>query len=196
MSINASETPDAPQPHHHGLRIVLRALYHGSSPGAVRFRLAVIAIDLAIIGFFIVSPILRNQGLLFYLADYLIAAVLAVDMAARAMTYSTLRDWLKEPVVWSDLIVLGTLLFPTLALNFGFLRALRLWSLVNSEFFWRTVGRRYDDTRVEDVVKAIGSLITFVFVATGFIYAAFIGRTAGRPASGAMSTRFISPSPA
>jgi voltage-gated potassium channel len=171
--------PKASQPLHPSVRVILRALYHGTSRGAVRFRLAVIGVDLAIIGFFIVSPVLRGQGALFYVADYLIAAVLAVDMCARALTYRTLRDWLKEPVVWSDLIVLGTLLLPTLALNFGFLRVLRLWSLVNSDFFWRTVGRRYDDTRIEDVVKAVGALITFVFVATGFIYAAFIGRTEG-----------------
>ena len=86
---------------------------------------------------------------------------------------------MKKPVVWADLIVLGTLLFPAMALNFGFLRVLRLWSLVNSEFFWRTIGRRYDDTRVEDITKAVGALVTFVFVATGFVYATFTGRAEG-----------------
>jgi voltage-gated potassium channel len=170
----------APHPHHrHSLRVRLRALYHGSSPGAVRFRLTVLVIDLAIIGFFIVTPLVQERGRIFYVADYLIAAVLAADLFLRCLAYSDYKDWLKKPVVWADLIVLGTLLFPALALNFGFLRVLRLWSLVNSDFFWRTIGRRYDDTRVEDVTKAVGALVTFVFIATGFVYAAFTGRTEG-----------------
>ena len=161
------------------IRARLRALYHGSSQPAVRFRLAVLIIDLAIIGFFIAAPLMQERGMVFYVADYLIAAVLALDLIARSLAYSDLKDWLKKPVVWADLIVLGTLLFPAMAVNFGFLRVLRLWSLVNSEFFWRTIGRKYDDTRVEDITKAVGALVTFVFVATGFVYATFTGRAEG-----------------
>jgi voltage-gated potassium channel len=157
----------------------LRALYHGSSQTAVRFRLAVLTIDLAIIGFFIAAPLMQERGIIFYIADYLIAAVLALDLVARSLAYSDVKDWLKKPVVWADLIVLGTLLFPALAVNFGFLRVLRLWSLVNSEFFWRTIGRKYDDTRVEDIAKAVASLVTFVFISTGFVYATFTGRAEG-----------------
>ena len=38
-----------------GLRARLRALYHGHSKEAVRFRLAVIALDVLIIGFFMTT---------------------------------------------------------------------------------------------------------------------------------------------
>lgn len=43
---------------HAGLRLRarLRALYHGASPVAVRFRYGIILIDLAIIAFFIAAP--------------------------------------------------------------------------------------------------------------------------------------------
>lgn len=161
------------------LRARLRALYHGASPVAVRFRLAVLIVDLAIIAFFIAAPLLRGEGLIFYVIDYLIATVLLADLAARASAYSNLRDWLKKPIVWLDLFVLGTLLFPPLMFNLGFLRVLRLWTLIHSDFFWRTVGRRYDDTRVEDITKALASLVTFIFVATGFVYTSFMGRHEG-----------------
>ena len=171
--------PDPHFRHRHGLRVRMRALYHGSSPGAVRFRVTLLVVDLAIIAFFIAAPLMHERGIGFYLIDYLIAAVLSLDLAMRALAYSVIKDWLKKPVVWADLVVLGTLLFPALAVNFGFLRVLRLWSLVNSEFFWRTIGRRYDDTHVEDVTKAVSALVTFVFCATGFVYAAFTGRAEG-----------------
>ncbi|MCA0368725.1 MAG: potassium channel family protein [Proteobacteria bacterium] len=157
------------------LRARLRYLYHGSQPPAVRFRLAVIGVDIVIITFFLAAPILRNMGWAFYVIDYLIAVVLAADLAARAYAYADIRDWLKRPIVWVDLFVLATLLFPAWLFNLGFLRMLRLWTLLNSDFFWRTVGHRFDDTRVEGVVRALANLVTFVFVATGFVYATFRG---------------------
>ena len=133
------------------LRARLRYLYHGSRPPAVRFRLAVIAVDIAIIGFFLAAPILHEAGVVFYIVDYLVAAILALDLAARAYAHTDIKDWLKKPTTWVDLFILATLLVPVY--NFGFLRMLRLWSLLNSDFFWRTVGRRYDDTRVEEIVR-------------------------------------------
>ena len=180
-----SRARPAPEPesveHKNGglrLRARLRALYHGSSPVAVRFRLAVLIVDLAIVAFFIAAPLLRGEGLIFYIIDYVIAAILAADLAARASAYSNIRDWLRKPIVWMDLFILATLLFPFF-FNLGFLRVLRLWTLIHSDFFWRTIGRRYDDTRVEDVAKALVSLVTFVFVATGFVYTSFMGRHDG-----------------
>jgi voltage-gated potassium channel len=157
------------------LRARLRYLYHGSQPPAARFRLAVIGIDFLLIAFFIIGPIFKEAGWAFYIVDYMIAALLALDLAARAWAYSDIRDWLKRPIVWLDLFILATLLFPAWLANLGFLRILRLWTLLNSEFFWRTIGHKYDDTRVEAVVRALSGLVTFVFVVTGFVYATFLG---------------------
>ena len=166
---------------HEGLRIRarMRALYHGASPTAVRFRLAVIVIDFAIIGFFIAAPLLRDQGLAYYALDGVIAVLLSADLIGRALAQSDIKAWLKRPLVWVDIFILATLLFPNWLYNFGFLRMLRLWTLLNSEFFWRTVGRRYDDTRVEEIVKAGSALLTFIFVVTGFVYATYMGRHEG-----------------
>ena len=174
-------TDSAPEGKPEGLRLRarLRYLYHGSSPVAVKFRLAVIVIDLAIIGFFLATPILREAGWVFLALDYVIAAVLIADLTARALAYTDIKDWLKRPVVWVDLLVLATLLFPGFGYNFGFLRLLRLWTLLNSDFFWRTVGHRFDDTRVEEITRALAALVTFVFVVTGFVYATFLGRHPG-----------------
>lgn len=161
------------------LRARLRALYHGASPAAVRFRYAVILIDLIIIAFFVAAPLMHHHGVTFYLLDYGVATFLAADLIARIIAYGDIRSWLKKPINWVDLFVLATLLFPAWLYNFGFLRVLRLWTLVHSEFFWRTVARRYDDTRIEDITRAASSLLTFVFVVTGFVYSSFAGRHDG-----------------
>ena len=170
------DAPDAPEKEE-GLRLRarMRYLYHGSSPLAVRFRLTVIVIDFLIIAFFLGAPILREAGWAFYVIDYVVAAVLAADLAARALAYTDIKDWLKKPATWVDLFILATLLFPAWLYNFGFLRMLRLWTLLSSDFFWRTIGRKFDDTRVEEITRALAALVTFVFVATGFVYATFRG---------------------
>lgn len=157
------------------LRARLRWLYHGTSPAAVRFRVAMIVIDLAIIAFFLAAPLLKEAGWAFFVLDYLIAAVLAADLAGRALAYTDIKDWLKHPIVWMDLFILATLLFPVWLANLGFLRVLRLWTLLNSDRFWSTVGRKYGDTRVEEVTRALAALVTFMFVATGFVYSSFRG---------------------
>ena len=161
------------------LRARLRYLYHGTQPTAVKFRLMVIVIDLAIIGFFIAAPILKEAGWVFYAMDYFIALILALDLAARAYAHGSIKDWLKRPIVWIDLFVLATLLFPAWLANFGFLRLLRFWSLLNSDLFWRTIGHKYDDTRVEEIARAGAALVTFLFVTTGFVYSYFRGKAEG-----------------
>ena len=161
------------------LRARLRALYHGTSPTAVRFRYAVLIVDLAIIGFFIAAPLLRDHMTAFYVLDYLVAVIMAADLTARAIAHGDLKGWLKQPMIWVDLFVFATLLAPFWLFNLGFLRVLRLWTLVNSEFFWRTLGKRYDNTRIEEVTKASVAMITFIFVVTGFVYSSFIGRYEG-----------------
>jgi voltage-gated potassium channel len=169
---------EAANPAGRTLRGLLRSLYHGGSTQAVRFRTAWVVVDLLIIGFFIAAPLIRETPY-FLAADYAIAAVLAVDLAARALAHDGVRDFLRRPSTWVDLLVLVTLLFPETFFNLGFLRVLRLYTLVNSEVFWDTVLRRFDDTRVEDVTRAVGALVTFIFVVTGFVYAVFGGAANG-----------------
>lgn len=179
MTADIAANPDEPpRPPRRGLQRRLHQLYHGGSPAAVRFRYGVLVVDLALIVFFIASPVLRDEPV--YLAlDYVLAAVLALDIGARAFAWGDFSRWIRRPIVWVDLFVLATLLFPETLFNFGFLRVLRLWTLINSDFFWRTVGRRFDDTRVEDTTRAIAALVTFVFVMTGFVYTGFALRHEG-----------------
>jgi voltage-gated potassium channel len=160
------------------LRDKLHELYHGQTPGAVRFRLGVIALDLAIIAFFVGAPLLRNQ-LTFLVVDYIIAVVVLVDMGARALAAPRLIDWLKRPGFWVDVVVLTTLLFPLWLSNFAFLRVMRLWTLFHSDFFWETVARRYEDSRWVDTTKALATLVTYLFIVTGLVYALYVGRHPG-----------------
>jgi voltage-gated potassium channel len=162
-----------------GLRATLRRLYHGRSDAAIRFQTAVILVDLAIIAFFVASPVLRD-GPAFLWIDYGVAFLLAADILARALAAKEVGRWLRQSTVIVDLFILATLLFPAALANLGFLRILRLWSISRSGFLWRPLERRgYGEWR--EPVHAVANLVTFLFVVTGFVYTFFFRNGSGFP---------------
>ncbi len=163
----------------HPLRSRVRRLYFGHAQSSIRFQGVLLFLDVLIIGFFIGSQFIAEQSW-FWIVDAAIAVFLALDLFARLFAFGTLRRWLKFPTTWIDLVVLATLLFPAVLHNWGFLRILRLWTLVNSERFWNVLARgRFDETYVEDLSKAIVTLFVFIFMAAGFTQAFFLGAHPG-----------------
>lgn len=160
-----------------GIRESLRLLYHGSSPAAVRFRFAVLAVDLAILAFFIVSPALRDTAS-FLWVDYAVAALLAADIAARLLASTDMARHFRQLPVWVDIFILVTLLMPQTLGNLGFLRMLRLWSLSKTGFLWRPLKRLGLD-QWRETGHSIVNLVTFLFIFTGFVYTFFFSAGTG-----------------
>jgi voltage-gated potassium channel len=160
------------------LREMLRLLYHGHSPGAVRFQRVVLLVDLAIIAFFIVSPVLRERTAVYLWVDATVAAILLADIAARGLASTDIMRWLRQLTTLTDIFILVTLLLPTWLANFGFLRILRLWTLSRSGFLWRPLRKR-GYAQWEDTGRAIVNLVTFLFVVAGFIFTFFAGEGSG-----------------
>jgi voltage-gated potassium channel len=156
------------------LRSTLRLLYHSQSPGAQRFQAAVLVVDLAIIAFFIASPLLRNAETFLWI-DYSIAALLAADLLARALASTHILRWLRQMPVIVDIFILTTLLAPTWLVNLGFLRILRLWTLTRTSSFWHPLRKRGWGL-YQEPIQAILNLLVFLFVVTGFVYTTFANR--------------------
>jgi len=160
------------------LRLALHTLYHGKSRAAVRFQYAALVVDLAIIAFFIASPLIRDRPSFIWL-DAAVAVLLLADIVARALAATDLWRWLRQLTTIIDLLVLVTLLFPTWLVNFGFLRILRLWTLSRrGGFLWRPL-RKWRLGAWEETGRAVINLVTFLFVTTGFIYTFFARRDSG-----------------
>jgi len=159
------------------LRDRLRRLYYGESRAALRFQLSVTVLDLAIIGFFIVSPVLAGRTAFLWI-DYSVAAFLFVDITARALASNDMKRWFSQPTALVDIFILVTLLLPDTLVNLGFLRILRLWTISRSGMLWRPLERAgYGEWR--DTVHAVMNLVTFLFVVTGFIYTSFFRNGSG-----------------
>lgn len=159
------------------LRSRLRLLYHGHSQVALRFQFAVLLVDLAIIAFFIATPLLRS-GPSFIWIDAAVAVLLLVDLVARGLASTDPLRWLKQPTTLVDIFILVTLLLPDYFASFGFLRILRLWTLSQSGALWRPL-RPLGLTQYRERGEAIVNLVAFLFLVSGFVLTFF-----GRPDSG------------
>jgi len=158
------------------LRSRLKELYYGTSRNAVRFQARWLIFDVILITFFLVAPFIE-RGAAFLAIDYLIAAILASDLIARGWAYGDLQRWLRRPLVWADLAVLLSLIVPAYAANLGFLRALRAYSLIHGNAFWRVVGQgRWSNTRAADTTKALVNLAIFIFMMSSLVHSAFAAR--------------------
>ncbi|MEO8443654.1 MAG: ion channel [Gammaproteobacteria bacterium] len=154
----------------------LHALYFGAGPGAVRFQVTMLVLDIGLISFFMVAPFLE-RGAMFLVLDYCIAGVLGLDLAARGWAFGDLRRWARRPLVWADLAVFISLALPVYTANLGFLRILRAYSLVHGELFWRVIGGgRWMNSQVVESTKAATNLGVFIFVMTGLVHSAFAAR--------------------
>jgi voltage-gated potassium channel len=159
------------------LRDRLRKLYHGRTRAAFRFRLAAIIIDLAIIAFFIATPVIQ-QSKTFLWVDYAVAALVAADLIARLLASNDMQRLMKQPTWLVDAFILLTLLMPTAFASLGFLRILRLWSLSRSGSLWRHL--EMQGLRPwREASQAVINLLTFLFVITGFVYTFFFRTGAG-----------------
>jgi voltage-gated potassium channel len=159
------------------LRDTLRRLYHGRTPAAVRFQMAVIVIDLAIIAFFIATPVLQ-QTRSFLWIDYSVAAIVALDIIARLLASTDMLRLLRQPASWVDIFILATLLFPQALANLAFLRILRLWSLAHSRALLTPLEER-GLLKWREPIVAVVNLVTFLFIVTGFVYTFFFIDGAG-----------------
>ena len=158
-------------------RAFFRELYFGSTAKALRFQSWMLLLDVALIAFFIIAPFIQRNAL-FFVMDYAIASILAIDLGLRAYAFGHLRRWLRRPIVWADMAVLASLVAPIFAANLGFLRILRIYSLVQGETLWRVVaGGKWADTHVQDTIRAAANLAIFIFVAAALVHAGFAGRT-------------------
>lgn len=152
------------------LRDQLRKLYESSSPTSHRFRYGLLLFDLATLLFVIVTSFLPRT-LWIELVDVVIGVILALDIGARLLIAPKLRDELKNPYTWADVVAIASFLAPVTGEGFAFLRILRTLRLLHSFQLLRRL--RHDSEffrRNEEVVIAVAHLLVFIFVTTGLVY--------------------------
>lgn len=152
------------------LRQGLRDLYFGETLAAQRFRIGLLGLDLVTIAYFVVSSIVDPVGD-YDILDLAIAAVLIADYGARLISANRpLRAALTFTAI-ADLVVILSLIAPTVVDNLGFLRVVRMLRLLRSYHLLKDLRQLAPFfRRNEEIFQSAVNLVVFVFVVTSVVY--------------------------
>lgn len=148
----------------------LHHLYHGHDAKARMFRFAILAFDVATIIFFVASSLSRDEPWIYWV-DAIIALFVIADLAARFWIEPDRKRMLRQMTTWADIVVIITLLLPTIMESFLFLRVLRAMRLLRSYRVLSDLRNEFSFfRRNEEVIQSSVNLIVFVFVMTALVY--------------------------
>jgi voltage-gated potassium channel len=149
----------------------VRDLYEGDSAEAHRFRYGLLAFDLGVTLFIVVTSFLPRAPVLEAI-DVAIGLVILADLVARFAISRQRWKHLLHPLTWVDIITVISFLAPVTGEAAAFLRILRTWRLLHSP---RLLTRLRADSpffcRYEEIIVAVTNLAVFIFIMTGIVYA-------------------------
>jgi voltage-gated potassium channel len=154
-------------------------LYNGSNKVSIRFRWGLLGFDALTILYFIFSSFFHYMHELRWL-EISIGIIYLVEFVARSfISKRRIRDIL-HPVGLADLIVIVSLLAPTLAANFSFLRIARALRLLRSYHMIKALRRQFSLVRAnEEIIFSVVNLLVFIFVITAVVLVSQEGKNSG-----------------
>ncbi|WP_339725493.1 ion channel [uncultured Paraglaciecola sp.] len=154
-------------------------LYNGNTITSVRFRWGLLGFDVLTILYFIISSFFHSMHELRWL-EISIGLVYLLEFFVRLyISKNRVRDVI-HPVGLADLIVIMSLLAPTLAANFSFLRIARALRLLRSYHVIKALRRQSSLVRAnEEIIFSIVNLLVFIFVITAVVLVSQESKNAG-----------------
>lgn len=154
-------------------------LYNGNSKVSTRFRWALLGFDALTILYFVVSSFFHYMHEMRWL-EISIGVIYLFEFVARSyISKSRLRD-IFHPIGLADLVVIASLLAPTLAANFSFLRIARALRLLRSYHVIKVLRRQSSLVRAnEEIIFSVVNLLVFIFVITAVVLVSQEGKNSG-----------------
>lgn len=152
------------------LRKRINHLYNGDSRQARLFRWALLGFDGVTIVYFLVASFFHHIDEL-HIIEEVIGIIYLVEWLARIfISKQRLRD-IFHPTGLADLIVIASLLTPSLTQNYSFLRVLRALRLLRSYHMLKNLRQQSRFVRQhEDVIFSVVNLMLFIFIITAIVY--------------------------
>ncbi len=145
-------------------------LYLGAGRGPRLFRLGLLAFEIAILSFFVISSFMPQQTWVL-VVDVVIAVVLIADFSARLSIHHPRKEFFKLPSTWADIVVILSLLLAAFVENLLFLRALRAVRLFRSYQVLRDLRNQFKFfERNSEAIEAGINLLVFLFVMAAIVY--------------------------
>lgn len=154
-------------------------LYNGNSRMARRFRWGLLAFDVLTILYFISASFFHHVDDL-HIIEEAIGIIYLLELLARLYISAHRLREVFNPVGLADLIVIASLLAPSLAENYSFLRVIRALRLLRSYHMLKNLRKQSRFVRVnEDVIFSVVNLLVFIFIITAVVYVNQVGTNPG-----------------
>ena len=152
------------------VRAQLRRLYYGRSLRGRVFQTALLLLDLAAVGYFLVTTFMPTTAWMDQI-DFVLGMLLLVEFLGRLFAHRHPMEYLDNASALIDVVVIVSLLTAFLVDNLGFLRLLRTLRLLRS---YQVLGRLREISpfvrRNEEIIGAAMNLIVFVLMISALVF--------------------------
>ena len=157
------------------LKTKLRRLYYGNSSRAKLFNTLTIFFDIAIVCYFVGTTFV-DRSLLLVTIDLILGIILGIDFAIRVWLSKHRLSFLSHPLNLIDLLIVITLIIPTLIHNYAFLRIIRSIRILRARRLLEAAARQSGALRRrEETLAAITNILAFLFIVTAMVYVSQAG---------------------
>ncbi len=161
------------------LHRLIDELYNGLSKRASYFRWALLTFDAITILYFILASFFHHVNEL-HVVEEAIGIIYLIEFCARLFISKTRLHDLVHPAGLADLIVIASLLAPSLAQNYSFLRVVRALRLLRSYHMLKHLRKQSQFVRLhEDIIFSVVNLVVFIFVITAIVFVSQVGINSG-----------------
>jgi len=155
---------------------LIHDLYFGHTRRSNIFRWSLLVFDLTTILYFVTASFFHHADDI-HIIEELIGIIYLLEFMARLYINPTKLRSLLHPISLADLIVIASLLAPSLAENFAFLRIMRALRLLRSYHVLKTLKQEFAYVRKhEDVIFSVVNLLVFIFIITAIVYVTQAGK--------------------
>lgn len=152
------------------MQTYFKELFYGRSATALRAQYVMLALDVLIIGYFIVTSFVPLNTVIIAI-DIAIGLLLILELGARFLADSDRVGVLVRPLVLLDIGIILSLFLPAVFGNFAFLRVVRAVRILRSYVVLRRLRKlsRFF-RRHEEVLFAFLNLLVFVFIVSAGVF--------------------------
>lgn len=152
------------------LKTYCREMLYGNSDEALRVRYLLIAMDVLIIAYFVLTTFLMSARWM-EITDIVIGIVLLIELTGRVIADRDRVGLLSRPLAVIDIAIILSLFLPATVGNLAFLRVVRAMRLFRSYRVNDELRKHFPFfAKHDDIIFSAVNLVVFIFIVTALVF--------------------------
>jgi voltage-gated potassium channel len=148
-----------------------REFFYGTSEFGMRAQYLMLALDVVIVLYFVVSTFWGYNKDIILFTDRVIGLILIIELSGRLIADEDRIGFLSKPLTLLDIAIIISLFLPEQLGNFMFLRVVRALRIFRSYYVTRRLRQHFKFfARNDEIIFSTLNLLVFIFVVTAFVF--------------------------